>query len=172
MRLNCMLFGCINKTSLIKAVFFLSIGQPKHGFRSGIRTISWMSATEQTGGGEQTPLHNHQLEQLQKSHTIWLWEIPTLPYSLKALQPLKTAGKLTTNWKRFKWTLDNYAIVARLEHFDGQFKMVMFFSAIGEDLLEMFKGMDFTHRNRLSSTPQSSEKVRRILHQGNKWNLR
>ena len=69
---------------------------------------------------------------------------PTIPSGLKPPQPLKTEGNLATNWKRFKRTWDNYAIVARLECFDEKFKTAMFLSVIGEDALEMFDGMDFT----------------------------
>ena len=69
---------------------------------------------------------------------------PTIPSGLKPPQPLKTEGNLATNWKHFKRTWGNYAIVARLERFDEKFKTAMFLSVIGEDALEMFHGTDFT----------------------------
>lgn len=69
--------------------------------------------------------------------------IPTLPSGLKLPPPLKTDGNLATNWKRFKRAWYNYAIAARLEHFDEKYKTAMFLSVIGEDALEIFDGMDF-----------------------------
>ena len=86
--------------------------------------------------------------------------IPTLPSGLKPPQPLETDGNLATNWKRFKRTWDNYAIVARLERFDEKFKTAMFLSVIGEDALEMFDGMDFkpeTDRRILSKVVEKFE---------------
>ena len=56
---------------------------------------------------------------------------------------VKTEGNLSSNWKRFKRAWDNYAIVARLNRFQDNFKTATFLSCVGEDALEIFEGMDF-----------------------------
>ena len=58
-------------------------------------------------------------------------------------KPLKFEGNLATNWKWFKRNWDNYAIVARLNRFEENFKTATFLSCIGEDAFEIFEGMDF-----------------------------
>jgi hypothetical protein len=37
-------------------------------------------------------------------------------------KPLKTEGNLASNWKKFKRSWDNYAIVARLNRFEDELK--------------------------------------------------
>ena len=74
-------------------------------------------------------------------NTVNTW--PTLPPGLKLPQSLKTEGNLAANWKRFKRSWQNYAVVARLNHFEENFKAAMFLSVIGEEALEIFEGMDF-----------------------------
>ncbi|KAK2551683.1 hypothetical protein P5673_027476 [Acropora cervicornis] len=73
--------------------------------------------------------------------------MPSLPSGIKLPPPLKTDGNLATNWKRFERAWDNYVIVARLERFNEKYKMAMFLSVIGEDVLEIFDGMDFITGN-------------------------
>ena len=68
--------------------------------------------------------------------------IPTLSSGIKLPQALKIDGNLAVNWKRFKRSCQNYAIIARLDKFEENFK-ALFLSVIGEDTLEMFEGMDF-----------------------------
>ena len=68
---------------------------------------------------------------------------PLLPTGLAMPKPLKIEGNLATNWKRFKRNWDYYAIGARLNHFEENFKTATFLSCIGEDALEIFEGMDF-----------------------------
>ena len=68
---------------------------------------------------------------------------PTLPSGLKLPQALKIEGNLAVNWKRFKRSWQNYAIIARLDQFEESYKAALFLSVIGEDALEMFEGMDF-----------------------------
>ena len=58
-------------------------------------------------------------------------------------KPLKTEGNLASNWKKFKRSWDNYAIVARLNRFEDEFKTATFLSCIGEDAMEIFEGLDF-----------------------------
>ena len=58
-------------------------------------------------------------------------------------KPLKTEGNLASNWKKFKRSWDNYAIVARLNRFEDEFKTATSLSCIGEDALEVFEGLDF-----------------------------
>ena len=55
----------------------------------------------------------------------------------------KTEGNLASNWKKFKRSWDNYAIVARLNRFEDEFKTATFLSCIGEDAMEIFEGLDF-----------------------------
>ena len=55
-------------------------------------------------------------------NTVNTW--PTLPPGLKLPQSLKTEGNLAANWKRFKRSWQNYAVVARLNHFEENFKAV------------------------------------------------
>ena len=66
-----------------------------------------------------------------------------LPAGLSMPKALKTEGNLASNWKRFKRAWDNYAIVARLNRFEDNFKTATFLSCVGEDALEIFEGMDF-----------------------------
>lgn len=68
---------------------------------------------------------------------------PLLPPGLAMPKPLQTDGNLTTNWKRFKRAWDNYAILARLNRFEDEFKTATFLSCIGESALEVYDGMDF-----------------------------
>ena len=58
-------------------------------------------------------------------------------------KPLKTEGNLASNWKKFKRAWDNYAIVARLNRFEEEFKTATFLSCIGEEAMEIFEGLDF-----------------------------
>ena len=68
---------------------------------------------------------------------------PTLLSGLKLPQALKTDGNLSVNWKRFKRSWQNYAIIARLDKFEENFKAALFLSVIGEEALELFEGMHF-----------------------------
>ena len=68
---------------------------------------------------------------------------PLLPAGLAMPKPLKTEGNLASNWKKFKRSWDNYAIVARLNRFEDEFKTATFLSCIGEDAMEIFEGLDF-----------------------------
>ena len=58
-------------------------------------------------------------------------------------KPLKTGGNLASNWKKFKRAWDNFAIVARLNRFEEEFKTATFLSCIGEEAMEIFEGLDF-----------------------------
>ena len=58
-------------------------------------------------------------------------------------KPLRTEGNLAANWKKFKRSWDNYAIVARLNRFEDGFKTATFLSCIGDDAMEIYEGMDF-----------------------------
>ena len=68
---------------------------------------------------------------------------PLLPAGLAMPKPLKTEGNLASNWKKFKRAWDNYAIVARLNRFEEEFKTATFLSCIGEEAMEIFEGLDF-----------------------------
>ena len=86
--------------------------------------------------------------------------IPSLPSGLKPPQALKIDGNLAANWKRFKRSWQSYAIIARLDKFEENFKAALFLSVIGEEALEMFEGMDFateTDRNILSKIIEKFE---------------
>ena len=97
---------------------------------------------EATGSEEQaTPQTSSQDQAIGHDMAMTM---PNLPSGIKPPQPLKVEGNLATNWRRFKRTWDNYAIVARLERFEEKFQTVMFLSVIGEETLEMFDGMDFS----------------------------
>jgi hypothetical protein len=69
---------------------------------------------------------------------------PLLPAGLAMPKPLKTEGNLASNWKKFKRSWDNYAIVARFNRFEDEFKTATFLSCIGEDAMEIFEGLDFS----------------------------
>ena len=56
---------------------------------------------------------------------------------------LRTNGNLATNWKKFKRAWDNYMIIARINQFEEEFRTTAFLSAIDEDGLELFEGMNF-----------------------------
>ena len=58
---------------------------------------------------------------------------------------------VAANWKKFKRAWDNYAVVVRLQRFDEEFKTATCLSAIGEEVLEIYKGMTFN--------PHESSKV-------------
>lgn len=116
----------------------------KHGVRSGIHTISDMSDSKESAGGTQPAAPQMLNQSSGEGSDNMASGKPTLPSGLKLPPPLKTDGNLATNWKCFKRTWDNYVIVARLERFDEKFKTAMFLSVIGEDVLEIFDGMDFT----------------------------
>lgn len=66
-----------------------------------------------------------------------------LPSAIAMPKRLRTDRNLATNWKKFKLTWDNYAIVARVNQFEEEFQTAAFLSAIGEDGLELFDGMNF-----------------------------
>ena len=68
---------------------------------------------------------------------------PLLPAGLSMPKGLTIEGNLAANWKKFKRTWDNYAVVARLNRFEDEFKTATFLSCIGEDALEIFEGLDF-----------------------------
>ena len=68
---------------------------------------------------------------------------PLLPAGLSMPKALTIEGNLAANWKKFKRTWDNYAVVARLNRFEDEFKTATFLSCIGEDALEIFEGLDF-----------------------------
>ena len=68
---------------------------------------------------------------------------PLLPAGLSMAKALTIEGNLAANWKKFKRTWDNYAVVARLNRFEDEFKTATFLSCIGEDALEIFEGLDF-----------------------------
>ena len=68
---------------------------------------------------------------------------PLLPAGVSMPKALTIEGNLTANWKKFKRTWDNYAVVARLNRFEDEFKTATFLSCIGEDALEMLEGLDF-----------------------------
>ena len=71
-----------------------------------------------------------------------------LPAGLLMPKPLQTDGNLATNWKIFKRSWDNYAIVARLNRFEDEFKTATFLSRIGDSALEIFDAMDFRYRHK------------------------
>jgi len=50
---------------------------------------------------------------------------------------------VAANWKKFKRTWDNYAVVVKLQQFDKEYKTATFLSAIGEEALEIYEGMTF-----------------------------
>ena len=66
-----------------------------------------------------------------------------LPSGIAMPKVLRTDGNLATNWKKFKRAWNNYAIVARINQFEEEFQTAAFLSAIGEDGLELFEGMNF-----------------------------
>ena len=68
---------------------------------------------------------------------------PLLPAGLSMPKALIIEENLAANWKKFKRTWDNYAVVARLNRFEDEFKTATFLSCIGEDALEIFEGLDF-----------------------------
>ena len=68
---------------------------------------------------------------------------PLLPAGLSMPKALTIEGNLAANWKKFKRTWDNYAVVTRLNRFEDEFKTATFLSCIGEDALEIFEGLDF-----------------------------
>ena len=68
---------------------------------------------------------------------------PLLPAGLSMPKALTIEGNLAATWKKFKRTWDNYAVVARLNRFEDEFKTATFLSCIGEDALEIFEGLDF-----------------------------
>ena len=77
------------------------------------------------------------------SSTVTTEVQPLLPAGLAMPKPLKTEGNLASNWKKFKRAWDNYAIVARLNRFEEEFKTATFLSCIGEEAMEIFEGLDF-----------------------------
>ena len=64
-----------------------------------------------------------------------------LPSGLKMQKPLNREEN--ANWKKFKRSLENYAIVARINLFEEEFKMAMFLSAIGQDAMKIYEGTYF-----------------------------
>ena len=76
-----------------------------------------MSDSKESGGGTHTAA-SHTLNQAsgEGSDNMAL-AMQTLPSGLKLPPPLKTDRNRTTNWKCFKRTWGNYAMVARLERF-------------------------------------------------------
>ena len=66
-----------------------------------------------------------------------------LPAGLSMPKALTIEGNLAAKWKKFKRTWDNYALVARLNRFEDEFKTATFLPCIGEDALEIFEGLDF-----------------------------
>ena len=64
-----------------------------------------------------------------------------MPSGLKMPKPLNTEGNLAANWKKFKRSWDNCAIVARKNRFEEELKTATFLSAIGEDAMEIYEGM-------------------------------
>ena len=66
-----------------------------------------------------------------------------LPVGISMPKPLSIAGSLATNCKKYKWSWENYAIVAKLHHFENDFQTVEFLSAIGDDMQELNDGMNF-----------------------------
>ena len=64
-----------------------------------------------------------------------------LPSGLKMQKPLNREEN--ANWKKFKRSLENYAIVARINLFEEEFKMAMFLSAIGQDAMKLYEGTYF-----------------------------
>ena len=70
---------------------------------------------------------------------------PLLPAGLAMPKPLKTEGNLASKIKR-AW--DNYAIVARLNWFEEEFKTATFLSCIGEEAMEIFEGLDFASEDK------------------------
>ena len=63
-----------------------------------------------------------------------------LPVGISMPKPLSIAGSLATNCKKYKWSY--YAIAAK-HHFENDFQMVEFLSAIGDDMRELNDGMNF-----------------------------
>ena len=74
----------------------------------------------------------------------------SLPSGIPMPKPLNL-DNVAANWKKFKRAWDNYAVVVRLQRFDEEFKTATFLSAIGEEVLEIYKGMTFN--------PHESSKV-------------
>ena len=60
------------------------------------------------------------------SSTVTTEVQPLLPVGFAMPKPLKTEGNLASNWKKFKRAWDNYAIVARLNRFEEEFKTATF----------------------------------------------
>ena len=82
------------------------------------------------------------------SSTVTTEVQPLLPAGLAMPKPLKTEGNLASNWKKFKRAWDNYAIVARLNRFEEEFKTATFLSSIGEEAMEIFEGLDLASEDK------------------------
>ena len=69
-------------------------------------------------------------------------QMSSLPSGIPMPKPLNL-DNVATNWKKFKRAWDNYTVVVRLQQFDEEYKTATFLSAIGEEALEIYKGMTF-----------------------------
>jgi len=69
-------------------------------------------------------------------------QMSSLPSGIPMPKPLNL-DNIAANWKKFKRTWDNYAVVVRLQQFDKEYKTATFPSAIGEEALEIYEGMTF-----------------------------
>lgn len=74
-------------------------------------------------------------------------------------KPLKL-DDIAGNWKKFKRARGNNAVVVRPDRFDEEYKTATLLSAIGEEALEIYDGMNFDppeSAKALSSVLQKSE---------------
>ena len=98
---------------------------------------------------------------------------PLLPAGLSLPKALIIEGNLAANWKKFKRTWDNYAVVARLNRFEEEFKTATFLSCIGEDALEIFEGLlRLPFRRGSKKTRRCDHEISRFLFRRNQRNVR
>ena len=90
----------------------------KHGVRSGILKLNKMSDQEVSGNSDAAiPEATMQIPH-GYSHGVSRF----IPTGIAAPKPLKMEGNLADNWKKFRRSWNNYAIIARLDTFEEQYK--------------------------------------------------
>ena len=68
--------------------------------------------------------------------------------SIKPPPPLIVSENPVENWKLFKQSWDNYAIIAKLEAQDESYKKALFLHCIGTDALRVYNTLTFTEEEK------------------------
>ena len=96
-----------------------------------------------SGGETTTTTANTATTNTVTVESAQMQQMSSLPSGMPMPKPFNL-DSIAANWKKLRRaSSNNHAVVIRLERFDEEYKTATFLSAIGEEALEIYKGVTF-----------------------------